>query len=300
MSAPRVRHAQFAVALALCACSAMQSPVASRHAPGPPVQWTPPALSGPLYESSPTFSSDGAEVVFMRAGRRFTGYRLLWSRCEAGGWAPPQPPSFAAADGIDEADPAFSPDGSHLYYVSARGNDDGNLDIWMVERDGDGRWGEPARLPEPVNSPASELLPRPQPDGRLLFGSSRGGGYGQGDIYLAAPQPDGSWQVANVGPPISTGANEYEAELARDGRTMVVVADRGDRSHLYLYDLSDGGWVERGRVPARDDAFQVGPLLSPRGDRLLFAQAADDVQSGEWFLSDLAPQPDASWPPGCR
>ena len=50
-------------------------------------------------------------------------------------------------------------------------------------RGGDGRWGEPSRLPEPVHSPASELLPRPQPDGSLLFCSSRPGGHEQ------EPQP---------------------------------------------------------------------------------------------------------------
>ena len=285
-----------------CACARVYAPAAAPDAPhsGTPVRWTPPALSGELYESSPTFSPDGIEVVFMRASRAFSDYRLLSSRCGSGGWTPPLPPPFAVPHGIDEADPAFSADGSRLYYVSARGNDDGNLDIWRVERGGDGRWGAPARLPEPVNSPASELLPRPQPDGILLFGSSRPGGHGQGDIYLATPLPGGDWQVGNLGPPVSTAANEFEADLSRDGRTMVVVADRGTRSHLYVYDLLDAGWVERGRVPARDDVFQVGPLLSPGGDRLLFAQAADDARSGEWFLVDLVPEPDRRWPPGCR
>jgi hypothetical protein len=79
---------------------------------------------------------------------------------------------------------------------------------------------------------------------------------------------------------------------------MIVVADRGDRSHLYRYERSAQGWTERGRIAAREDVFQVGPLLSPRADRLLFAQA-DGERSGEWFLIDLAPQPDASWPPSC-
>jgi hypothetical protein len=44
--------------------------------------------------------------------------------------------------------------------------------------------------------------------------------------------------------------------------------------------------------------FQVGPLLSPRGDRLLFAQA-DGERSGELFLVDLVAEPDRDWPPRC-
>ena len=79
---------------------------------------------------------------------------------------------------------------------------------------------------------------------------------------------------------------------------MVVVANRGERSHLYVYDHIDSDWRERGRVPAREDVFQVGPLLSPDGKRLLFAQA-DDEDSGELFLIDLETGADPAWPPAC-
>jgi Tol biopolymer transport system component len=133
----------------------------------------------------------------------------------------------------------------------------------------------------------------------LWFGSDRPGGHGGGDIYIAAPAADGTWRVENAGPPISTPAFEYEAEPSRDGRSLVVVADRGDRSHLYRYALgADGRWVEQGRVEARADVFQVGPLLSPRGEKLLFAQAEGDA-SGEWFVIDLQPGSAEAWPPDC-
>src|SRR3546814_8072673 len=42
---------------------------------------------------------------------------------------------------------------------------------------------------------------------------------------------------------------------------------------------------ETGRIEAARDVFQVGPLLSPTGDRLLFAQAAG-ARSGEMYLID--------------
>jgi Tol biopolymer transport system component len=173
-----------------------------------------------------------------------------------------------------------------------------DLDIWYVERKADGAWGPAQRLPEPVNSPASELLPRVDAQGRLYFGSSREGGFGQSDIYVATRTKDDKWQVSNMGAPISTKANEYEAEVSQDGNALVVVADRGDRSHLYLYRKREGNWIEQRRIPAFDNVFQVGPLLSPKGDRLLFAQA-DGERSGEFFLIDLTPNPDLNWPPRC-
>jgi hypothetical protein len=39
-------------------------------------------------------------------------------------------------------------------------------------------------------------------------------------------------------------------------------------------------------------------MLSPRGDRVLFAQADGD-QSGELFVADLRPGATQEWPPAC-
>ncbi len=264
-------------------------------------RWTPTVLSTDQYESSPTFSPDGREMFFFRGDPTFSRYRLFQSRCVSGAWSAADVPPFAAPESVDEADPAFSPDGRRLYFVSSREDprprDQADLDIWFVDRDGQGRWGKPERLPEPVNSPGAELLPRPQPDGSIVFGSDRADGRGGNDIYIARPEGKG-WRVENVGPPVNTSANEYEAELSRDGRLMIVVADRGDRSHLYPYRREHNAWVAQPRIVPKLEVFQVGPLLSPRADRLLFAQA-DGARSGEFFLIDLSPNPDRAWPPSC-
>lgn len=284
--------------LLIAGCAGADAPGRQAPKPAAAVRWTPPGIASDQYESSPTFSPDGREIYFMRSDRQFANWRILHSRCGRDGWSTPQAPSFAAASAAD-ADPFLSADGRRLYFVSTRHDPAGeDLDIHYVERAADGAWGAAQRLPEPVNSKASELLPRETADGRLYFGSSRDGGHGKNDLYLATPQAGGGWQVRNLGPPLSTAADEYEADVARDGRSLVAVIDRGDRSHLYRFERHGEGWRESGRIPARSDVFQVGPLLSPRGDRLLFAQA-DGERSGELFLIDLVAQPDRGWPPRC-
>jgi Tol biopolymer transport system component len=275
---------------------------AAADTPAPTVAtlWTPAAISGPGYESSPTFAPDGQTMVYLAADRDFRNYRLMQSRCENGAWGKPTPPSFAMPLPVIEADPFITPDGQRLYYISSRhapAKED--FDIWYVERTIDGGWGEPQRPPAPVNSPAAELLPRTDADGRLYFGSSREGGAGGGDIYVATEARPGEWTVANLGPPVSGGGYEYEAEISRDGKTMITVSDRGDRSHLYRYRREGDRWVEVGRIAADPAQFQVGPLLSPKADRLIFAQRHGN-RSGEMFLIDLAPDPDRSWPPACQ
>jgi hypothetical protein len=262
-------------------------------------RWTPSEIATDQYESSPTFTPDGREIFFMSSNTGFDHYRILWSRCEAGAWTHPQSPPFAAAPPVLEGDPFVTPDGRRLYFISSReAKEPDDLDIWYVDRTANGGWTIARRLPEPVNSDAPELLPRADAAGRLYFGSSRPGGVGQGDIYSATPGENDTWRVSNLGPPVNTAAFEYEAEISRDGRTLIVVADRGDRSHLYRFTLERGGWAEQDRVPAFAHVFQVGPLLSPAADRLLFAQA-DGKRSGEMFLIDLMPNADSGWPPRC-
>jgi Tol biopolymer transport system component len=279
----------------LAGCTA----AADTPAPAVATLWTPAAISGPGYESSPTFAPDGQTMVYLAADKDFQNYRLMQSRCEKGAWGKPAPPPFAMPLPVIEADPFITPDGKRLYYISSRhapAKED--FDIWYVDRTAAGDWGEPRRLPEPVNSPAAELLPRTDPAGRLIFGSSRKGSAGGGDIYIATEVRAGEWTVANIGPPVSAGGNDYEAEISRDGKTMITVSDRGDRSHLYRYRRAGGRWIEAGRIAADPGQFQVGPLLSPKGDRLLFAQRHGE-RSGEMFLIDLVPDPDRSWPPAC-
>jgi Tol biopolymer transport system component len=268
------------------------------------VRWTPPSLSTDQYESSPTFSPDLREMFLFRGDPSFSHYQLVYSHCVDGQWSAGVIPDFAAPPPVDEADPAFSPDGNRLYFVSTREDPrprgESDLDIWFVDRDAQGQWGKPARLPEPVNSSAAELLPRPQPDGSLLFGSDRAGGHGGNDLYVARRSARSDrWHVENLGAPVNTAADEYEADLSRDGQLLMVIADRGDRSHLYPYWRKRGAWIAQPRIVPNLEVFQVGPLLSPRGDRLLFAQA-EPVRSGELFVLDLTPLADPSWPPTCR
>jgi hypothetical protein len=256
-------------------------------------------VSSPGYESSPSFTPDGREMYFLAADAAFSRYQIKVSRCKGGVWSPPESPAFARPAPVNEADPFVTHDGRRLYYISTHGDPKHeDFDIWYVDRLASGAWGAPVRLPEPVNSRSSELLPRQDARGVLYFGSARDGGLGQGDIYTAELHA-GAWRVENVGAPVNTPAFEYEAEVSRDGRHLVVVANRVERSHLYRYERRDGRWIELGEIGAKREHFQVGPLLSPTADRLLFAQR-EAGRSGEMFLIDLAATPDRSWPPTCR
>lgn len=258
--------------------------------------WQPRGISSPQFESHPAFDPLTGDFYFVRSAPDFTGWRILVSHCGAHGWSMPEAPAFAG-DGV-EADPFFTNGGRTLYFISTRSTDGvhrSDLDIWRVDRDADGKWQEPMRLPEPVNSPAQEWFPRPGPDGWLYFGSGRPGGLGRTDIWRAKQDDAGQWIVENAGPALNSPADEYEPLPSPDGQTMILMAIDG----LYESRREGDGWAPRRKLdpPVNVNGSEIGALFSPSGRSLLFARDLKGTQSGELFVWHIQGRED--WPPRC-
>ena len=257
--------------------------------------WKPAGISSPLFESHPAFDPRTGDLYFVRSSPSFEGWRILVSRCTASGWSKPEPPPFAG-DGL-EADPYFADGGRTLYFISSRSTDGvkrKDLDLWRVDRDASGAWGTPERLPEPVNSTATEWFPRPSADGWLYFGSNRPGGLGGNDIWRA--RRDGArWTVENAGAAVNTAGDEYEPLPSADGTRLIVMAGDG------VYDVRNGPDGFRPRVKLGPEVSangtEIGPLFSPSGRSLLFARDTKGPDSGEFFVWREGGR--EAWPPEC-
>jgi hypothetical protein len=296
--ASKASRAAAGIAMALAATLATatvgQSPAgeeASRVTP-----WSPDGISSPMFESHPAFDPRTGDLYFVRSTPEFRGWRIYFSHCTGHGWSKPEPPPFAG-DGV-EADPWFDASGRLLYFISTRSTDGierDDLDLWRVDRDDDGKWGEPVRLPAPLNSTGKEWFPRLAADGWLYFGSDRAGGFGKTDIWRGRRAPDGSWQVENAGAALNSAGDEYEAQPSPDGGFLVLMTGDG----LYRSDFANGAWQPRVRLPDTINAngSEVGALLSPSGHSMLFARDAGKETSGELFLWRL--QGTEDWPPEC-
>ncbi|MEH6420501.1 TolB family protein [Pseudomonas sp. CGJS7] len=264
--------------------------------------WSPARIASDQFESHPAFDPRNSDLYFVRSRPDFTGWRILMSHCGADGWSVPVEPSFAG-NGV-EADPWFSADGGSLYFISSRSGGPKSataprkdLDLWRVDRDRDGHWRTPQRLPEPVNSKGAEWFPRPAPDGWLYFGSTgRPGGLGMTDIWRARQDRRGAWTVENLGPNINTPGDEYEPLVSADGKRMVLMAGDG----LYESTRTASGWSPRKKLGPQINVngSEIGALLSPDGHSMLFARDLKNAQSGELFLWRDG-RGDADWPPRC-
>lgn len=118
-----------------------------------------------------------------------------------------------------ESQPAISPDGGTLYFVSNRPGGLGGYDIWKSSLKADGYWSAPENLGPEINTSYDEQTPFLHPDGKTLYFSSDGWpGMGNKDIFMSRLDENGKWsKPENLGYPINTFNEETGLIVTPDG-----------------------------------------------------------------------------------
>lgn len=219
----------------------------------------PGIVSTDANEFNACFSADGKSFYFSRT----TGNRtVIYVTHELNrSWSEPQPLSFCD-DGFSYADPAFSPEGL-LYFISNRpvNKEDSvkDFDIWQTSCHG-GQWDDPVNVTI-LNSPQDEYYVSFSRKGDVYFSSSRRGGYGEEDIYMAKSGMGGYERPVNMGPAVNTVYSEYDPWISPDGSILIFTSNgRNDsfgKADLYWIEkVNDGGNVHHFgpaiNTPARD------------------------------------------------
>ncbi len=163
-------------------------------------------------EGTPSFSADYRELYFTRceAGKREKkGCEIMYSVKSGDKWSEPKNIQILP-DSVVAAHPALSHDGLTLYFVSDIPGGYGKKDIWRSTRARQGdTWSKPVNLGPEINTSGDEVFPYCREDGTLYFSSDGLIGMGGLDIFSAQPQPDGSWVVRNMKPPINSFADDF-------------------------------------------------------------------------------------------
>jgi len=120
-----------------------------------------------------------------------------------------------------ETHASLGADNMTLYFTSDRPGGYGGLDIYVVRRLPNGKWGIPQNLGPRINTPYDEEGPFIHPDGKTLFFSSKGhnsmGGY---DIFYSNYNEDThTWsKPQNLGYPINTTSDDVFYVPTPDGK----------------------------------------------------------------------------------
>lgn len=163
---------------------------------------------------------------------------------------------------------SLSADGQELYLF--RNEIDGK-NLYVCYFDGTA-WGEPVKLPKPINTEFNETHITLSPDKTVAyFTSDRPGGLGGLDIYEIRKLPNGEWAMArNMGPTINTPYDEETPMLHPDGKTLYFASEghnsMGGFDNFITRQNADSTWrdpVNLGYpINTADDDFFFVPTVS--------------------------------------
>jgi Tol biopolymer transport system component len=232
------------------------------------------------FESHPAFTPDGRTLYFVRSTPAFSGWTIYVTQYTQGRWSTPQVAPFSGKH--RDADPFITTDGKQLYFISDRpvdGRPKQDMDIWVMDRRTEGRWGEPRHLGAPVNTTADEWFPTLAANGTLYFGSGRPGGFGKTDLYRSRWVKDQFTEPENLGPNINSGADEFEGCIAPDESFLIFMAlgrpDGRGGGDLYLSYQKEGKWTPAKNLGPKVNSpgLEISPYLSPDGKYFFFSSA---------------------------
>lgn len=160
------------------------------------------------------------------------------------GWGE-RTPLPAPVNGQDFESYASDTTGGTLCFFSRRPGGKGRFDLYASALKAGG-YADPVNLAA-LNSEYDEWDPFIAPDGSyLIFCSTRPGGLGRDDLYIAFRQADGEWSPAvNMGREVNSAGSENRPWASRDGRYFFFTSTRdGNRRTFWV----QAGFLERFRA----------------------------------------------------
>lgn len=178
-------------------------------------------INTPLNEGAQSISPDGMYLFFTGCNRNdgMGSCDLYVSHKNGKDWDTPFNLGQTVNSSYWDSQPAVSPDGNNLYFISNRPGGLGGYDIWKTVLGADGNWSKPENLGPDINTPGNENTPFVHPDGSTLYFASDGWpGMGNMDIFYSRKQANGKWgKPQNIGYPINTFNEETGLIVSPDG-----------------------------------------------------------------------------------
>ncbi len=208
-----------AAGVAALGLGSWSTPVSVESIPG-----TSGSLNTAALEGCPFVAQRGDVLYF--ASNREDGVDLdiyASHRTVDGGWGAPI--YFSEVNtAADEICPMAHRNGKTFLFISNRAGGQGGADIYATRLHTTLGWSAPTNLGAPINSSGDEFSPS-LTDTELYFSSTRSGGLGGGDIYVA-PFDGAAFGVPVLAASLSSAANDFRPNVRRDGLEIFFDSNR--------------------------------------------------------------------------
>ncbi len=185
--------------------------------------------------SSSSLNSDGTEL-FLYKTDNFDG-AIYSSKFVDGAWSPIKKLNKNINTKFYESHASISADSKKLYFSSNRDGGQGNLDIYVSEKDESGDWGPAVNLGASINTPYNEDTPFITQNDSVLYFSSEGHSSMGGFDNFKSQKIGSAWKTpTNLGYPINTTDDDKFFQPINNGKNAYysITTDYKKKEIFYL------------------------------------------------------------------
>jgi tetratricopeptide (TPR) repeat protein len=192
-----------------------------------------------LNTGSISFTSDFKQAYFTKNANKkgkegIYQLEVWYTEWQNGNWMKPKKLFFNNAS-FSYFQPAITPDGKRLYYVSNDTSGYGGTDIYYVDRNNDGSWKSTQNVGQAINTAGNEMFPSFY-DGTLFFSSNGHAGIGGMDIYRITKQSSGEMEVMHMGYPVNSSQDDFTFSL--NGHRGYFTSNRNGNDDIFSFEYN--------------------------------------------------------------
>lgn len=194
------------------------------------------------HESSAVFTKDRKTMYFSRTNDKrvktgeelYASVKIFRAQFENDEWTNIIETPFSS-DTFSTQHPALSPDEKKLYFSSDRPGSFGSFDIYYVQINDDGTYGEPVNLGSNVNTKEREQFPFIDTENTLYFASNGHQGLGGLDLFMSNVYSGVYAKPINLGATVNTGRDEFAFVLKEGDSIGYFSSSRDGSDNLYRF-----------------------------------------------------------------
>jgi len=199
------------------------------------------ALATGAHESNCGFSPDGSRLFLYTQGD------IYFSQKSNSHWSIPEPFIDQVNSKKKENHICINSEETTIYFSSSRRGGFGGMDIYKLEKDDQGHWGQPVNLGKNINTEHDDDGPFIHEDGTLYFASKGHETMGGFDVFKAESDDKGNFKKPeNLGFPINSVEEEVYFFMSKDNKQGYFSSTRkggAGRSDIYMADFADSSKV---------------------------------------------------------